>query len=421
MPNLISTETQKILHDITNQKDIFRMLSLWAYNKEKLKGVRLLTSIENYKSKLLPEALEKKEFEGKSTAFLQEFYQNKNLIALSNEILESELSNATASFPIDHSLLLDSNYVGSIDLFLRKIPIENNQDALTQSLYYIRKNKLNCDALPYLLENSEHITERRDDVKRTFANFLRASTATPKGEYIKTPDDLIFQLTEAESLSEAEKRIQGFYNNTHALKERIAHQKTDFYLILSIIHIEHCIKGNLAEKFSALMELMHNEIRRIALRELIVAYKYFKNNNSIFILANLGKLIKEANGSIKAIRNISWDFHFFRVMETWASDTSTGQFFIPMLVTLDKRLANLNDIYPAKYSAFHDIEKKMYTAPTYEIRTMIDNKACRLLLEQYFSPEKQNHRANTTRPLPDEFEGKIQRKGSDLDALFLSQ
>ncbi|PMU10197.1 MULTISPECIES: hypothetical protein [unclassified Pseudomonas] len=420
MSNFINIETQKIVQEITNEIDPHRILSLWACNKEKLKGVRLLTQVNSFDSKLLPKHLEKKEFEGKSKAFLQEFYQNRNLFVLSNEILDAHHSSAILKLPIDYSLLFDSNYIGSIDLFLRGMPVGNNYDALTKSMHYILSNKLNCDALPYLFENIEHITERREDVTRSFANFLRISSATPKSECIRTPDDLTFKLSEADSLDLAKQRILNFYDDKEALENHILRQKTDFYIILSMIHIEHHIKGSLSEKFSALITIMHSEIRGVALRELTIAYKYFKNNNSIFILANLGKLIKESNSSIKAIRNISWDFHFFRLMETWASDTSKAAFFIPMFVTLDKRLANLNEIYLTKYSVFHDIERKMYTVPALDIRSQIDNKACRLILEDYFTPQKRSQRANGTRLSSDALEEKIKKKGSELDAIFLA-
>lgn len=420
MSKFISIETQKIIQEITNETDPHRILSLWAYNKEKLKGIRLLTQVDNFDSKLLPSQLEKKEFEGKSKAFLQEFYQNKNLFVLSNEILDAHQSSAPLELPVDYSLLLDSNYIGSIDLFLRGLPIGNNQDAFTKSMHYILSNKLNCDALPYLLENAEHITERKDDVIRSFANFLRISSATTKGKQISTPDNLEFALSETDSLSLAKQRVSNFYHDQETLKNNILRQKTDFYILLSIIYIEYHTKGNLSEKFSALIEIMHFEIRSIALRELTIAYKYFKNNNSIFILANLGKLIKESNSALKAIRNISWDFHFFRLMETWASDTSKAKFFIPMFVTLDKRLANLNEIHPTKYSVFHDIEKKMYTAPAVDIISQIDNKACRLILEDYFTPHKRDQRSNAPRLSPDALEENIKKKGLALDAIFLA-
>ncbi|WAC45648.1 hypothetical protein OU997_05615 [Pseudomonas sp. SL4(2022)] len=418
MSKFISPEIQKLLHEITNESDLSRIFSLWSYNREKLEGLRLLTNLENYSSKIIPEYIKKTVFEGKSKVFVQEFYKSENLFALSNEILDKHQSSASLAVPIDYSLLLDSNYVGSADLFLRGISLGNNHEAFTKSIHHITQNKINCDALPYLLENAEHITERMNDVKRTFANFLRITSATPKGEHIHTIDDLEFSLTEAESLSLADQRIQNFFGDKEILQHQISRQKIDFYLILSIIHIEHQTKGSLEEKFLALIKIMHTELPGIALRELAIAYKYFKNNNSIFILANVGKLIKEEEDALKAIRNISWDFHFFRLMETWASDTSKGAFFIPIFVTLDKRLANLNEIHPIKYSVFHDTERKMYTAPTYSIKDQIDNKACRLILEEYFTTQKINHRSQTKHLSPDAIEERITQKGSDLNAVF---
>jgi hypothetical protein len=415
----MNPQSQKILQEITNEKDANRIFSLWQLYRHKLRGVRLLTHIENHDSKLLPKSLEKKEFEGKSTAFLQEFYKNQSLLAISNEILDNHNSQETIDFPIDYSLLLDSNFVGSIDCFLRRVPIENNHEAVTKALYYIRSNQLNCDALPYLFENAEHFKERKTEIKRTLASFLRFSSSTPKGASIEDPADLEFKMSETESLVEAERRITKFYGDKKFIDMQVTRQKLDFYMILSIIHIENCTTGGLFEKFTSLINIMHSELGGISLRELLVGYKYFKNSNSIFILANVPKLVKEANSSATAIRNISWDFHFFRLMETWASDTSKGKFFIPMLLTLDKRLADLNEIYPVKYSAFHDTEQKMYSVPLFNFKDKIDNKACRNILNEHFTPESIIQRREIGRPTIVKLEKLIAQKCRELDRFFL--
>ncbi|MNY05048.1 hypothetical protein D3C86_1377540 [compost metagenome] len=62
----------------------------------------------------------------------------------------------------------------------------------------------------------------------------------------------------------------------------------------------------------------------------------------------------------------------------------------------------------------------MYTAPALDIRSQIDNKACRLILEDYFTPQKRSQRANGARLSPDALEEKIKKKGFELDAIFLA-
>lgn len=419
MSKFISTETQAIINDITSQSTPHEMLSLWSAHREKLQGIRLLTQVDDYNSTLLPAKVRKKTFEGQSHAFMQEFYNNEKLLVISNEILDAHSVSKTIALPIDYSLLLDSNYVGSIDLFIRGESTGSNHAALTKSLHYIRSNNINCDALPYLLENAEHATERITDIKRTFANFLRSTSAKPKHDKISTPDDLVFGISEKESINEAERRLLSFYGNQNFIKNTIDRQKIDFYIVLSMIHIEHFIKGTLEEKFSKFARIMHMEIGRISLRDLAIAYKYFKNNNSIFILSNIKKSIIKTRDSIKTIRNISWDFHFFRLMETWASDTSRGAFFIPMFVTLDKRLANLNEIYPIKYSVFHNAERIMYSTPQQQITEYISDKKCKQTLADYFDSISIEQRSKTPSPKQAELDEKIKQKGLELDSLFI--
>lgn len=119
MTRFIDQSTLKLIKKITSEKDIFRIFSYWEYHKNSLDGVRLLTNIEGCESKLLPSYLKKNTFEDKSRVFLQGYYDSSNIFAFSNELLNAHAASSKIEFPLDYSLLLDSNYVGTIDLFFK--------------------------------------------------------------------------------------------------------------------------------------------------------------------------------------------------------------------------------------------------------------------------------------------------------------
>ncbi|MCS7979684.1 hypothetical protein N1E86_13505 [Pseudomonas aeruginosa] len=102
MSKFISTETQAIIDNITSQSTPHEMLSLWNVHREKLQGIRLLTQAEDYNSTLLPAKVRKNTFEGKSHAFMQEFYSNERLLVISNEILDAHSVSKTIALPIDY-------------------------------------------------------------------------------------------------------------------------------------------------------------------------------------------------------------------------------------------------------------------------------------------------------------------------------
>lgn len=422
MTRFIDQSTFKLIKEIISEKDIFRMFSQWEYHRASLHGVRLLTNVEGYESKLLPLHLKKKTFEDKSRVFLQEYYDSSNIFVFSNEILSAHLDSSKIEVPVDYSLLLDSNYVGTIDLFFQGKPLGNNRGAFLSSLQHIRGHNLNTDALPYLFENAAHVEDRWDDIRRTFSNFLRFSTAVPKKDKVEYIDDIDIRIGQSEALNIADERLKNFYFGSlesKALEEQLLRRQRFYYILLSIVHIEHCDNGNLKEKFTKTIKILDEEMAGVALREAIFAYLYFKNNGAVPILANLRKSIRLAGSSSEALRNISWDMFFFRLMETWASDASRGKFFIPFFVTFDKRLAGLNEIYPIKTALFHDSQKKMVTIPVRDASEVIDNVECNEIIKIAFSEDKVKSRLERRMPPTEEFKDEMKRKECELDAVFL--
>lgn len=421
MSNIFNKDLSSIIKQISESESPYKAFSLWEFNRKKLENVRLLTNINGHGSYFLPEYLQKNTFEGGSKVYLQEFFRGRSLLALSNSILDRHRETEKIDIAFDHSLLLDSNYMGAIDLFFEGKPIATNYESFVASLFYIRTHQINTDGSPYLFENANDIENRWEDVRRTFSNFLRFSVAIPKVDKIRTVNDLYIPISESESLAMADKRLNGFYRDavdSIELRVQLERKNVTNFMLLSIIHIEHIHQGSLQEKFSELLRVLDEDICRMSIREIIVAYLYFKNTNSIFILANLRRLIKDSGDPIKTISNISWDFFFFRLMETWSSDTSRGEFFIPFFVTFDKRLAGLNEIYPIRSVVYDDESKKMMSIPELDLSRIIDDKKCYAALSEMFEKHKFNIRSDSPVPNTDSLMESIKSKEADLIKFF---
>lgn len=272
-----------------------------------------------------------------------------------------------------------------------------------------------------MLENADNVEERWDDIRRTFSNFLRFSSAVPKKDTVESFDDIDVGIGESEALDIADDRLKSFYFGSvesKTLEEQLLRRQHFYYILLSIVHIEHCEKGSLAEKFTKIVNILDGDMAGIALREAILAYSYFKNNGAVSILANLTKSIKVAGSSSEALRDISWDMFFFRLMETWASDASRGKFFIPFFVTFDKRLAGLNEIYPINSALFHDFQKKMLTIPKRDASEILDNVECYNILKDEFLEHKVKSRSERPMPSIDKLKNKMNKKERELDVVF---
>ncbi|NSL93042.1 hypothetical protein [Acetobacter syzygii] len=141
-------------------------------------------------------------------------------------------------------------------------------------------------------------------------------------------------------------------NNVPFTNEKSKMYMTLYACLLAMILIHlGSISKNIFEKLISFLEFCDDTLSVMMARELLLAKKYFEKGH---VLGFFKYIQKNRQGILEKIRNMSWDLCHIRLMEKSITINPTGEsrYFFPALLTFDRDLIEVIDLYPLKSCVF---------------------------------------------------------------------
>lgn len=321
------------------------------------------------------------------TAAVRSLFSSDKLFLLDSETL-SEMGEGISTFRIDYSISLDSQTLSYLEPFfdnkLSKIPSD-----MTEVFEFISRPDVFVDPLPYMLENINNLN--------SVANIQKIRGRLKAYEVLRTLD--VEELRNNKVIKtvlpekKLESRVNKLLSSMRAKRDnkKLVDGLKDRYLImycqlLKMIIIQLSNSGKPAEdKLTEYFNFCHQDLKAFSFREISVAKKYFDGGQDFTffrkIQINRDRIFNEING-------MTWDLcHIRQLEENMVVGSRDGvRYFFPAILTFDRGMNAVMDLYPLKSLAFNGSVKK--TIPFYDgdfIEYISDgNEKISALMKGYF-------------------------------------
>ena len=248
----------------------------------------------------------------------------------------------------DYSIMLDTMAVSYIEPYLiNKKRLREQEDHVKTMLLFLADPKVQCDPIPYLLENTPRLKADRNG--ETIFNRLKAYNVLRSLdlEKLEKSSEISSVLSELElaqetnvSISEHIRRFQ-----ESDFKDEVEQNYFIFYIVfLKMVEIQRSSKRESRNKFIEFMDFSHDVLNALLHRPILIAKEYFNSPNLSFFAFASGA----GKNFFAQARGAAWD-----MLHVYNAERALGllpnqatQFFIPAFLTFDQKLSKLIEIAP---------------------------------------------------------------------------
>lgn len=371
-------------------------LNHWERHADILQGCRMVFSDPRLANPL-PAGLDTRTFGTDPQAYLNGFFISSGLFFFSPELFHFHKHvGGVASPQLDYSVALDSNIIGDIHKFMSGKSLDSRWPAFLEMAAYLRRNRINLDATPYLFENLQKAIvnpKHLDFVINGFAAFYRFSTGSLLQDEPQALSDFKFEMNELEAKRYAEKTVAEMIGDPHLLEEdtrRLWHRLDSHYaLLLTAIEYFGARYTSLEEKLDWMLRTLERDVQRIPEREFLFALLAFAApEDHPFFSHQWPRPYNRSQNVVDLVRNMAWDMSFYRTMQSWASKTDRGDFAIPLFLTFDWKLAEMTDIYACRLMLLDDHGKNVFCYSPLDVRKLLEAFGVWETFQAYFSTER---------------------------------
>lgn len=365
------------------------MEAFYNFNKNKL-------IIDGYKfifpfggDKNLPEGIRQRYFQNGAGVF--NVFLSDAILVLDNDVVEQMIKYGKANYKIDYSLSLDTMIVSYLEPYLggRQVPPDFHE-----IFEFLAQENIDINPMPYIYENIDNIKVPSNVDK--IAKKIRAYEVLRTIDINKLRQDN--SIVSVYSNQEINNNVTDYINymvkisNDNAEKQYIDnHYKLRYCLLLKMVLIQLKYKGTKSEeKLIRFLDFCHNELNTMCIREIIIANEYFKNGSK---LSFFGKIQKDRSDLLKIVRNMAWDLYHLGQIErdfTKVSWNNECDYYIPALLTYDKRLIEIIELYPLNAIAVSCDGRELF--PSYNLTKFLSLNNISNEIDKYFSNEFKKYR-----------------------------
>lgn len=336
-------------------------------------------------------------FDFKDGSAIRSLFHSDKVLVLDKETV-NEMTKGQTTFQVDYSISLDTQALSYLEPYAK-----NNKDKLPNDFKeifeFIAQDNVFVDPMPYIHENYSNLSDP-ESVEKIF-NKLKAY------EVLRTIDELALKkqsivkscCTESELLKRTQEQIARMFSDLSipTFVEQITSNFNYQYIHLlkmSSIQLKNP-KRSVYKKIIDYLDFCHKEVATIGLRELIIASEFFKRGQKFEFF---GKIQKNKKDIFKVINGMAWDLYHVRQLERLITirPNSDARYYFPSLLTCDKRLIEVIDLYPLKCCAY--IEDDYEPIPFFDgdILEILSNSSDEKneIYKSYFSIDKQNERTH---------------------------
>ena len=343
-----SREVNFYIHEICTATTNQEAKALYQLFKPYLPPCKFIFSSD---SGVMPGLSVNREFS--SGAVIRSLFQSNNVVVLDPDTLR-EMNDGGALFPIDYSISLDTQALSYLEPYIAgntsKIP-----DDYSEVFNFIAQENVFVDPLPYCYENLHNLKDQEKSEK--IFNKIKSYEIlrTIDEDQLKTKGLVISKLSEKELIKQTQEHLSRMHMNLSDKKfmDALEFQQQFMYcqlLMMAKIQICHPQKST-HKKVILFMEFCDEKLATLGGREIAIARTYFEVGQKFTFF---GKVQKNKKDIFQIIDGMAWDLWHIRQLESASTITpdSKARYFFPSLLTFDKRLIEVIDLYPLRSLAY---------------------------------------------------------------------
>jgi hypothetical protein len=346
-PNVIlaiATELQKA-------KDTQEVTEVWHRYLIFLEDYRLIYSYPGESDIVLPSKAWPRNFP--KGGFLRPLFAHDNMFFLNRRIAEEQRCGVMSPVKMDSTVEFDTNVASYVEEFVENRSGRNSEKVKEVLDFVVTNDLVNFAYNFYAMENARGFYDgsRVGSIRRNLRSIMKLDYIDRK-KYQDT-GKVHAVITDQELDLRADEKLNEIYDARYEEGMRAEYTPINemlYLLLLKMVETQYKVeKRKLATKMEEFYEFMHFELKRLFVREAIIALHFFKNPSKLDFF---GKFKEKRGWTAPALsvelRNMSWDLMLFRVMDRLAAIPGQGDFLIPYFLTFDRKMVQLFDLFPLK-------------------------------------------------------------------------
>lgn len=289
-----------------------------------------------------------------ATGVIRSLFKTDKVWLLDRTTLKEMYAQGCATFPIDYSISLDTQALSYLEPYINDTSNRVPAD-FTEVFEFLARTDVNVDPMPYLYEN---LFKKASDVDfdKIFSKYRAYEILRSLDlEHLHTNKQIRSNLSHEHLNIQTQKNLAKImYDIDDHVKEHLNLRVDFYYCILLKIAIIHFYRPKLTvvQKMEKLLDFMDTELTTICIRELIIAYEFFKHDTKIKFF---GKIQNNNEDILQDLRNMAWDFFHIRQLEENSTiKCNEARYFFSSLLTFDKKFIQIIDLCPLKCIAYLD-------------------------------------------------------------------
>ncbi len=274
----------------------------------------------------------------------------------------ADMRSGSATFGFDYSISLDTQALSYLLPYLNSNTSKLPKDY--ESVFaFIAHPDTNVDPTPYRLENLFNLTKRPAEDHRIYERMrgyeiLRTLDATSlaNGNPRST-------LSDAELTKRTQEQMASMYSwidTPHLMDSTRFKHGTMYCLLLKMCTLQLAKpRASAMEKLVEFCDFCDKSLATMYARETLIARRYFERGRS---LGFFSKIMIEGKEQIERLHAMAWDLWHVRWLEKaiTLNVSPHARYFFPALLTFDKGLIEILDLYPLRACAYSEASGEPY-------------------------------------------------------------
>ncbi|KVD93746.1 hypothetical protein WS63_06670 [Burkholderia stagnalis] len=324
-------------------------------------------------------------------ASIRSLFRTERVFVLDTDTVR-EMRTGPATFPIDFSISLDTQAVSYLEPYVARKAAATLPADIKEVFDFIARTDVAVDPIPYLSENVGNLRDQAaaDRIYEKLRVYEILRTLDTK--WLQSRGEARSLLSEADLTKRAQEHIGRMFadrdNATFMRGLRFRFQFQYCYLLKMVSIQLRSPQASLASKLKAFLEFSDSTMATINDRDTALARAYFMRGQD---LTFFGKIQKNKADLFRVLTGMAWDLWHVRQLEEAMTfrPAREARYFFPALLTFDKRLVEVIDLYPLKVCAFKMGESKplpMFDGDWFELVSSDEHEKT-AVRAQFFSNE----------------------------------
>lgn len=369
--NIWNKNIRTFAYDLSVANDPIDVFLGWNNIKSDFEGFKAIVTLDGYNDLLLQNDIIKM-IEDKESGFATYFNSHK-LYFVENNSMNNMIENSTVNIRIDYSIMFDTNFASYIDKFVRTGNPGVNLNHVYNTIDLLIKNEYQYDYNVYLAENiktiDNYFEKDSNEIKITeemYENMVSIELfKSIKSDVYRNTGKIEYNISYDTARLQAIELINKLYKSSESklyFRNIVDIQKQMLLNLIGMVKVQFTSNHGPRKKMEDFFKFIETTSGIYFDREVRVAYEYFDKNNRVKIFRRINKETK-SHKLYKLLDNIAWDFAIPRFMEHIMTTCGEGDFFIPILLSIDEDLRSMLNIYPVKGFIFNKKNYEFFSIP----------------------------------------------------------